>query len=256
MESAELKFSTFESFKGWFDDTTQEHPFKTGHKLGRFYQEFFAGKVPVDFLREYVKQYYIFIQMTNASVTWALVNHIDLWRRNPDLYDIVASKMGSELADPAPGGHGRTYLKFTRYLGVADEALRSARPIPETEAAFNTAQVYRSQSPVQTAVRWMLEGFVGYILKHWRDTLHTKYGVPDEMLEYFDLHVEADLREHGPEGALMLQKLYTLGIVKETDYAGMRMQVERLVTSHRGSQFSSWPDVLYERYVQENSPVH
>lgn len=255
MESQDLKFPTFESFKTWFDDTTREHPFKTGHKLGSFYQDFFGGKVPMEFLREYVKQYYLFIQMTNAGVTWTLVNHIDLWRRHPDLYDIVASKMGSELADPAPGGHGRTYLKFTRHIGVKDEELRSARPIPEVEGAFNTALAYRSQSPVQTAVRWMLEGFVGYILKHWRDTLHEKYGMPDEVLEYFDLHVKADLEEHGPEGEIMLQKLYKLAMVKEADHAGMRMQVERSVASHRGSQFSSWPDVLYERYVQDHPPV-
>jgi pyrroloquinoline quinone (PQQ) biosynthesis protein C len=118
------------------------------------------------------------------------------------------------------------------------------------EIAFNSALVYRSQSPAQTAVRWMLEGFVGYLLKHWRDTLHEKYGIPDDALEYFDLHVEADLGEHGPEGEMMLEKLYKLGMVREEDYAGMRGQVERSVdgTARGGSQFSSWPDVLYAGY--------
>jgi len=252
METQETQFPTFECFKSWFDEMTREHPFKTGRSLGRFYGDFFAGAVPVEFLREYAKQYYIFIQMTNAAVTWTLVNHIDLWRRHPDLYNIVAAKMGSELSDPAPGGHGRTYLKYARYIGVKDDDLRNSRPTPEVEAAFNTALVYRSQSPAQTAVRWMLEGFVGYLLQHWRDTLHGKYGVPDEALEYYDLHVEADLGEHGPEGALLLQKLYQMGRVGETEYAGMRAQVVRSVTSpHRGSQFGSWPDQLYVQYCAQ-----
>ena len=250
-EAQEVKFPTFESFTTWFERKTCEHPFRVGRTLGRFYGDFLDGKVPREFLQEYAKQYYIFIQMTNAYVTWTLLNYIDLWRKHPDLYEIVAAKMGSELSDPAPGGHGRTYLKYSRYIGLKDEELLNSRPIPELEIAFNSALVYRSQSPAQTAVRWMLEGFVGYILKHWRDTLHAKYGIPDDALEYFDLHVAADLGEHGPEGAMLLEKLYKLGMVKEEDYAGMRGQVERSVRGARegGSQFESWPDVLYARYT-------
>jgi pyrroloquinoline quinone (PQQ) biosynthesis protein C len=184
--------------------------------------------------------------MTNAYVTWTLLNYIDLWKRHPELYEIVAAKMGSELSDPAPGGHGRTYLKYARYLGVKDEELRNSRPIPELEIAFNSALVYRSQSPAQTAVRWMLEGFVGYLLKHWRDTLHEKYAIPDDALEYFNIHIEADLGEHGPEGEMMLEKLYTLGMVREEEYGGMRGQVKR----HK--ELSSWGDTLYAKYLEEH----
>jgi pyrroloquinoline quinone (PQQ) biosynthesis protein C len=255
MEAQEMKFPTFESFKTWFEAKTAQHPFKVGGRMGHFYGDFLEGKAPREFLKEYAKQYYIFIQMTNAYVTWTLLNYIDLWKKHPDLYEIVAAKMGSELSDPAPGGHGRTYLKFARYIGVKDEELYNSRPIPELEIAFNSALVYRSQSPAQTAVRWMLEGFVGYILKHWRETLHEKYGVPDDILEYFDLHVAADLGEHGPEGEMLLEKLYKLGMVREDDYAGMREQVERSVTGSRqgGSQFASWPDVLYARFSESRA---
>lgn len=242
----EIAFPTFESFKAWFEEKTKDHPFKTGRNLGRFHQDFFEGKVPRDFLKEYAKQHYIFIQMTNAYVTWTLLNYVDLWRRHPDLYEIVAAKMGSELSEPAPGGHGRTYLKYARYIGVKDEELLNAKPMPELEIAFNTALVYRSQSPAQTAVRWMLEGFVGYNLKHWRDALHNKYDIPDDILEFFDLHVATDLGEHGPEGEMMLAKLYKLGIVKEEDYAGMRGQVER-----RGER-TSWANIFYNRYLEEH----
>jgi pyrroloquinoline quinone (PQQ) biosynthesis protein C len=250
MEAQEMKFPTFESFKTWFEAKTAQHPFKVGGRMGHFYGDFLEGKAPREFLKEYAKQYYIFIQMTNAYVTWTLLNYIDLWKKHPDLYEIVAAKMGSELSDPAPGGHGRTYLKYARYIGVKDEELYNSRPIPELEIAFNSALVYRSQSPAQTAVRWMLEGFVGYIQKHWRETLHEKYGIPDENLEYFDIHVAADLGEHGPEGEMMLEKLYKLGMVREEDHPGMRAQVERSVDgfNRAGSQFPTWPDVLYGRY--------
>jgi len=244
-----ISFPTFKSFKVWFDETTKNHPFKTGRNRGRFHDDFAQGKVPIDFLKEYAKQYYIFIQLTNTNVTWTIVNYLDLWRQNPDLYDIVAAKIGSELSDPRPGGHGRTYIKFARYLGLKDEELYYSKPIPELEARCNTALVYRSQSPAQTAVRWMLEGFVGYYMKSYREILHEKYGVPDEMLEYFDIHVMADLEEHGPEGELLLARLYKLGLVKEEDYEGMRIQVERAAAGPQpGSQYFSWPDVLYDRY--------
>jgi pyrroloquinoline quinone (PQQ) biosynthesis protein C len=256
-EAATAGFPTFESFKSWFEEKTSSHPFKTGERMGRFYDDFFQGKVAVEFLREYACQYYIFIQLTNANVTWALLNHVDLWRRHPDLYNIVAAKIGSELCDPAPGGHGRTYIKYAQYLGLKREDLLFARPIPEIEIQFNTALAYRTQRPAQTAVRWMLEGFVGYFVKRWRDTLRDRYGFPDDVLEYFDLHIAADLGEHGPEGEMLLKKLYGLGLVEEADYPGMLLQVERAVAGTRpGSQTFSWQEVLYERYTLNSLQSH
>jgi pyrroloquinoline quinone (PQQ) biosynthesis protein C len=248
--AGDLSFPTFESFKNWFAEKTLNHPFKLRRYQGRFYEDFVAGRVQREFLKQYARQFYIFIQMTNANVTWTLINYVDLWRKHPELYNIVAAKMGSELCDPSPGGHGRTYLKYARYLGLRDEELLNSKPIPELEARFNTALLYRSQSPAQTAVRWMLEGFVGYNMGFWRETLHEKYGVPNEALEYFDIHVEADLGEHGPEGEMLLQKLYGLGMVKEEDHPGMRLQVERAVEgNHPGSQTFSWQNALYDRYL-------
>ncbi len=242
-------FPTFESFQIWFDDRTRDHPFKTGRGRGLFHDDFSRGKVSIEFLKEYAKQYYIFIQATNINVTWTLVSYMDLWRRNPDLYDIVAAKIGSELSDPRPGGHGRTYLKFAHYLGLKDEELFYSKPIPELEARLNTSLLYRSQSPAQTAVRWMLEGFVGYYMKSYREILHDKYGVPDDLLEYFDLHVVADLEEHGPEGAMLLAKLYRLNLVTAEDYGGMKLQVDRAMGgTQQGPQGFSWPDALYTSY--------
>ena len=250
METGEFEFPTFESFKVWFDGKTQDHPLKTG-KLGRFYEDFVQGKAPIELLREYAKQYYIFIQMTNAGTTWILVHHMDLWRRYPDLYDIVAAKMGTELADPGPGGHGRTYVKYARYIGLKDEELFHTKPIPEMEVRFNQITTNYFGRPAHMAVTWMLEGFVGYDLKFWRETLHEKYGIPDDILEYFDIHVQADLEEHGPEGAMLLERLYKLGLVNEEDHFGMGMRVERAVQgAHPGSQ-NYWRDAIYHRYYKQ-----
>ena len=254
MESAEFTFANFDSFKVWFDEKTREHPSKmvftdarTG-KLGRFYQDFASGKVPIGFLREYAQQFYVFAQLTNVHLTWTLVNFIDLWRQNPDLYDVVAAKIGEELADPGPGGHGRTYIKYARFLGLKAEDLIFAKPIPEMESRINTTVSSYRSTPVQMAVRWMLEGFAGYHLKFWRDTLYEKYGVPDEALEYYDIHVQADLEEHGPMGEMLLARLYKLGHVVEEDYRGMAMQVERHVGLANPTGQINWRDVLYDRY--------
>ncbi len=113
MEDRELKFPTFESFKVWYDEKTRDHHNKTG-KLGRFSEDFAQGKIPIGLLQEYSKQFYIFIQMTNSNLAWCLSGHADLWRRHPELYDIVAAKVGEELSDPGPGGHGRTWVVGVR----------------------------------------------------------------------------------------------------------------------------------------------
>lgn len=248
MEAKGLEFPTFESFKVWFDQSTKDYPFKTGKYRGRFYRDFSEGKVPIEVLKEIAKQTYIFIQSSNGNVTWALVNHADLWRKHPELYDIVAAKVGSELSQPAPGGHGRVYLKYGRYLGLKDEDLFGAKPLPELEAQGNSHLNYRSQRPPQTAVRWMLEGLVGYRMKYYRDVLHDKYGLPDDILEYFDMHVVADLEEHGPEGEMILKRLYELGLVTEEDYEPMRMEVEGYDRRASGNPDISWQDVLYLQY--------
>jgi hypothetical protein len=74
------------------------------------------------------------------------------------------------------------------------------------------------------------------------------------MLEYFDIHVAADLEEHGPEGEMLLAKLYGLGLVKEEDYPGMRIQVERAVQGDTlASRTSSWPETLYQSYLARHA---
>ena len=249
MEAKELEFPTCESFKVWFDEKTKDHPMITG-KRGRFFEDLSQGKVPIEFLREYCKQFYIFINLTNAYLTWTLVNFIDLWREHPDLYEAVAAKMGSEMSDPGPGGHARTFVKFTRYIGLRDEDLFHAKAIPEMEVRFLAPSLYRPRSPAQVAVAWMLEGFVGYSVRAYRQILRGKYAVPDEMLEYWEIHEKADLEEHGPEGETFLTKLYQLGMVTKKDYPGMRMQVERSVSTEDSL---SWADVLWARYVAEHS---
>jgi pyrroloquinoline quinone (PQQ) biosynthesis protein C len=250
------EFPTFESFKVWFDEKTKQHPFKIGRIRGRFLEDFIEGKVPVEFLREWVKQFYVFIELTNTNGPWALVNYLDLCRKHPEFYELMAAKIGSEIAEPAPGGHGRTFVKFARYFGVRDEDLFNVKPTIELESRFNLTLLYRSQSCAQTAVRWMLEGFVGYQMKRNRDVLHDRYHVPDEVLEYFDIHIQADLEEHGPEGEIMLANLYKLRLVREEDYNGMRAQVESAVAgANPGSQTYTWADALYERYLADHSPI-
>ncbi len=250
MDAQATQFPTFDSFKIWFDEKTRSHPFKTGKIEGQFLKDFVQGKVPIAFLKQYVKQNYFFIQNTNASLAWTLVNHLDLWRRHPDLYNMVAAKIGEEFCDPAPGGHGRTYIKFARYLGLKDEELIHAKPILEMEIRWlNVSSTYRSHRPTVLAVSWIMEGFVGYDMKLWRDILHDKYSIPDEFLEFFDIHVKADLEEHGPMGEMLLARLYELGLVQEQDYDEMRAWVDRIGNEAlQRARGNSWRDAIYLRF--------
>ncbi len=246
-------FPTFQSFKAWFEERTKNHHNKTGI-LGRFSEDFAQGKIPLELLKEYTRQFYVFIQITNSNLTWTLARHADLWRRHPELYDVVAAKVGEELADPGPGGHGRTYVKFASYIGIREEELFSAKPLPELEARFNLrVNAYRSQRPAEMAVSWMLEGFAGYSLKRQRDILHEKYGVPDDALEYFDLHVQADIEEHGPMGEMLLEKLYQLGLVGADDFGRMKTFVEGHSEGAQAGSLNSWQEVIYNHYYAQGS---
>ncbi|NIO07154.1 MAG: hypothetical protein GTO40_03835, partial [Deltaproteobacteria bacterium] len=75
---------------------------------------------------------------------------------------------------------------FARHLGLKDEELIYAKPIPEMEIRWlSVSSTYRAHRPTVIAVGWIMEGFVGYDMKLWRDTLHNRYGIPDEFLEFF-----------------------------------------------------------------------
>ena len=141
------------------------------------------------------------------------------------------------------------YVKFARYIGLKDEDLFYAKPLPEMEARFNQrVHAYRSQRPAELAVSWMLEGFAGYSLERQRGILHQKYGVPDDLLEYFDVHVQADLEEHGPMGEMLLARLYNLGLVTEEDYGGMANYVEKHAEGSQRGGANSWQEVIYDNY--------
>lgn len=252
MESSNLKFPTFDSFKIWFDERTKDHPYKTG-QMGIFYEYFVQGKIPLGLLREHAKQFYVYIQMININLPWTPLRQIGIWRDYPQIYDLIAAKIGEELSEPVPGGHGRTFLKYARHIGLTDEELFYAKPSTELETMlFNRIDTYDAPSPAQIAVGWMMEGFAGYHLMLWRDTLHEKYNIPDEFLEFYDLHVKADLEEHGPMGEMLLLKLYELGLVKEEDYGIMKARVERSIGRARSGTMSFWTDSIYKKYYESH----
>ncbi len=99
-----------------------------------------------------------------------------------------------------------------------------------------------------------MEGFVGYAMKTRAKILREKYRLPDEALKFFDMHVQADMEEHGPEGEDLLKRLYELDLVKQDDYEGMERQVElALDGTQPGNQGFSWQNVLYEQFCGEHS---
>ncbi|HYA57238.1 MAG TPA: iron-containing redox enzyme family protein [Thermoplasmata archaeon] len=168
------------------------HPFKTHPFFGRIER----GELPRPVLREWVKQFYPWL----ASVPIAMAERFAncSWEPKNDRYRrMILDQLLEEAGDPkgkAPG-HPELWLRFCEGLGVSREEVQSATLLPNTMVAiddflhtnrvnsFYVSAAGSSEPPNVELCARLLPAF----RKH--------YGVDEAHLEYYTLHVVADV-EH------------------------------------------------------------
>ena len=164
---------------------------KERHLLNHpFYQRWQKGKVTVEVLREYAKQYYHY-ESALPSFLGSALEHIE----EGPAKDAVQQVMTEETSHPR--AHAELWMEFANGLGVSKDEVLASKPTPRT---INLVETYtslckRGQDEALGAL-YAYEAQFPEVAKAKADGLRSHYEISeDSTLAFFDLHSTLDV-EH------------------------------------------------------------
>jgi len=167
-----------------------------------FYQKWNEGKLSVEELREYAKQYYHFVKHFPRFVSCVHSNCDDVKTRQillENLADEEGFKTGIE-------DHPALWLNFAKELGLSEEEVRNAQPIREVEDLVD-GMYELTRSPEFTlglAALYAYESQVPEISKTKISGLKNFYNIDSKKgIEFFEVHEEADIYHSRDEMEIM-----------------------------------------------------
>jgi pyrroloquinoline-quinone synthase len=169
-----------------------------------FYQAWTEGRLPLDTLRAYARQYFHHVEAFPRAVSAVHSACPDRDGRRM-LAENLAEEEGVEAGKQ---DHANLWLMFAAGLGERDDAVRAQRLNPETQALIDTFRklsrrsyasglgalyAYESQFPAVASAK--IEGLID------------RYGIADEAtLRFFRVHQSADV-EHSSVCRALLDRL-------------------------------------------------
>lgn len=169
-----------------------------------FYQAWTEGRLPLDTLRDYARQYFHHVEAFPRAVSAVHSVCPDREGRRM-LAENLAEEEGVEAGKQ---DHASLWLMFACGLGESEEAIRAQPLNPETQALIDTFRklsrrsyasglgalyAYESQFPAVAAAK--IEGLI------------ERYGIEEEeTLRFFKVHVSADV-EHSAVCRALLDRL-------------------------------------------------
>ena len=168
------------------------HPFKT-HP---FFQQLEHGEVPKPVVQAWVKQFYPWL----ASVPIAMAERFAncSWEPGNDRYRrMILDQLVEEAGDPkgkAPG-HPELWLRFCEGLGVPRSEVQSAPLLPSTMVAIDDFLYTNRNNAFYVSAAGSSEPPNVDLCARLLPAFRTHYGVGEAHLEYYNLHVTADV-EH------------------------------------------------------------
>ncbi len=164
-----------------------------------FFRMWAKGELTKDAMKAYVQQHYNFV--SNASRYYGIIYGLCPWwdARNFYLENL------NEEEDPTER-HVDKLAKFGIALGMTVEESRNAPDLPTTAALkdfiLNTA-LTRGTLHATAVIIVGLESQVPQLYEPIVPALRDKYGFTDDEIEFFLLHITADV-EHGERGFQIL----------------------------------------------------
>jgi pyrroloquinoline-quinone synthase len=170
-----------------------------------FYQEWQAGTLTLPMLQHYAAQYY---HHELAFPTYLSAIHT----RTPHLK--VRQHVLENLWDEEWGekNHPALWLQFCEALGLKREDVIDGEVVPETRALISTMMAICNNSSYLEGLGAMYayESQVPVIAEQKIAGLKQFYGIDtDEALEFFNVHLEADVAHSGAEADMIAEHAQT-----------------------------------------------
>jgi pyrroloquinoline-quinone synthase len=167
-----------------------DHLIEQHHLLKHpFYRAWTEGSLPKESLQVYAEQYYQHVRSFPENLKQLSS------RSTGKLTELIDENLTEEL-NPVDS-HPKLWRQFAESVGVSDDSLDSARPLPGIAALLDTYDEIVSQGSMAQAVAslYAYEAQVPEIATQKMNGLRRYYGITEpRALAYFAVHEEADVR--------------------------------------------------------------
>jgi len=169
-----------------------------------FYQAWTEGRLPLDTLRAYARQYFHHVEAFPRAVS-AVHSGCDDRDGRRMLAENLAEEEGVESGKQ---DHATLWLMFASGLGESEEAVRAQGLNPETRALIDTfRRLSRRSYASGLGALYAYESQFPAVAKAKIEGLNDRYGIGDEpTLRFFRVHETADV-EHGAVCRALLDRL-------------------------------------------------
>lgn len=153
-----------------------------------FYQEWTAGTLTADRLRNYAVQYYQHVAAFPRYLSGLHSRCEDLETRQHLLENLIDEERG-------PDNHPELWLRFAEALGVTRDKVLSAAPLPATTALIDTFTNLSQTLPPAAglAALYVYETQVAEVATAKIDGLRKFYGIENAAgVQFFTLHRDTD----------------------------------------------------------------
>lgn len=205
-----------------------------------FYQVWTEGKLSLDAIREYAKQYYYFVYQFPTFISSIHSNALTLEDRQQLLSNLMDEEVGEK-------NHPQLWLQFCEALGLPLEVVKNAQPLRQTlelNRTFKTLCQKKSFAEGVAAL-YAYESQIPAVSQEKIETLAKFYRISGEReIEFFSVHQEADI-EHSRISRDILDKI--------TDES----EKKKALQSARKLSRSLWEflDGMYENFVAKKLGV-
>src|SRR5829696_7603619 len=162
-----------------------------------FTRQLRAGTLSRERMRGFVLNHWTFSLEINTAKSHGYHRWLPFLKRHPEIYDLIVEQLVDELAHPGPGGHIRIQIPLLAAFDLTEDECAEAILIPEARAMIDSRVRMFLEGPLaECYAAGLTEGSIGQWFGVWFHALTTHHGFTREQASYFDVHHEADTRDH------------------------------------------------------------
>ncbi|MFI5781679.1 TenA family transcriptional regulator [Nocardia sp. NPDC051570] len=219
--------------------------------IGPFYEQLIAKKIPIEGVRDWVKQWYIDARIFPSVIAQIAANSYYFY----DARQFMGANLAEELGEFNPSReHPVTVRQLGRALGVSDEELEFAEPYPETLLYVEYRQhLVRDYHWLEglAAGSFAIELTIPGRFRRIAAALREQFDLDDEALEVFRIHAGDERLEldyggddkHAEEASNLLRK-YAVGAELQQR---IRLAIWRSIQARKVYQWGLYREICLKR---------
>ena len=201
-------------------------------EIDPFWLELFSGTLSQDALRHWAKQMYFMTDLF-ARYTSAIHANCKVFPVRHMLAETIWEEHGEgrEKKD-----HPELFRKFARAIGVSDEELAAAQPLPETGALLDWLMdlcLHRHFVEALAGFGVAVEGQANKGIPIFVQVFREKYGLDEDAIEFWTTHAHDDI-VHGRRALEIVLEYATTPELQQGALECVRKSMERLMLFHHG----------------------